>query len=322
MLFVVATFALMMASFIVYKQIEIGNRQQAIEKQIVAQKELADNIMRSMSQYATKGDIEKFAKDQNVNLEAIKKDLDSLNASVTAINEVVVVSRGQSKTGVGSTSTNPNPNPRPIDPANPDPFGYQKDRQELALSEQFENVNVPFGKVGFSAWEKSPWDYTVYPRQYNLTNVIGTDENQRHYVYNKFAVKVGEKNYDIKINQAQTLEEYPEAKFSWWNPKLHLTIGGGLGVSSLPIKGDAAIGVTIGIMSYGKYKTNPDLSILEVGAGFQFGSERPAVIINPINYNIGKLLPGNIANNTYMGPQMQITTEGSVLLGAGIGLGF
>lgn len=322
LLFLTGIIIICAGTFIIYKQIEISNRQAAIETQIVEQKQLADNIMRSMSQYATKQDIDNFAKNQNLNLDAIKKDLASLNANLVALNNVVVVSKGQSGSGQGSTGTTPNTEPPKVDPNHPDPYGYLSNRQEYSLNEQFENVIVPFGKVGFSAWKDKPWDYNIYPREYQLTNVIGTDENQRHYVYNKFAVKVGDKSYDIQVKQAQTLEEYPTAKFSLWNPKLHLNVSGGVGISTAPVKGDASIGVSMGIMSYGRFKTTPDLSIMQVGVGYQVNSQRPDITINPINYNIGKLLPGNVANNTYLGPSLQINTAGNIFLGAALGLGF
>lgn len=321
-LFVFSLFLLCAGTFIVYKQIEISARQEAIEKQVVAQKELADNIMRSMSQYASKQDIEKFAKDGNINLEAIKKDLDLLNAGVTAINQVLVSSKGQRVTGGSSSGTTVNPNPTPIDPKNPDPYNYHSNRQILQLSEEFDNIQVPIGNVGFSAWQEKPWDYTILPRQYKLTTVIGTDEEQRHYVYNKFAVNVNNKDYDIKIAQSKTLEEYPSAKFSFWNPKLHMNVGGGLQLNTAPPRGDGSAGVALALMSYGRYKTSPDLSLLQIGVGYQFDSQRPYLSLNPINYNIGKLLPGNIANNTYIGPTVQLNTAGNVLVGAGLSIGF
>jgi hypothetical protein len=322
LLFLFGTFVLCSVTFIIYKQMEISARQEAIEKQVVAQKELADNIMRSVSQYATKHDLESFAKDSNVNLEAIKKDLDSLNANLTAINHVLVSSRNQVVIGSGSSGTTPNPKPKPIDPNNPDPYGYTKNRQVIELSEQFDNTKVPIGNVGFSAWQEKPWDYTIYARQYKLTTVIGTDEDQRHYVYNKFTISSNNKDYDVKIEQSKTLEQYPEAKFRFWNPKLHMNVGGGVQVSTIPPRGDASAGLSLGIMSYGKYRKSPDLSILQLGVGYQFDSQRPYVSVNPINYNVGKLLPGNIANNTYFGPTVQVNTAGNVLLGAGLSVGF
>lgn len=309
------------AGFIVFKLNEISNRQKAIETQVVAQKELVDNIMRSQNKYATKEDVENFAKDNNVNLKAIKDDLDNLHAELNAVNVVTFHSGGQVSTNVPSTSTGP-VNPNPINPNNPDPFGYMKKEQKLSLNENFANVQIPFGEVGFSAWQEKPWSINIKPREYKVVNVIGTDDNQRSYVYNKVSIKVDNKDYDVKITSAETKQEFPEAKFSFWNPRLFLTAGGGINLTQAPIQGSATAGVTLGIMSYGKYKTNPTVSVLQVGVGYETGTQRPAVIVNPVNFNIGGLLPNGLANNTYVGPSLQVDTAGNIIAGGALSIGF
>lgn len=306
LIFVFAALVLVAGTFIIYKQIEISARQEAIENQVVAQKELADNILRSMSKYASKDDLEKFAKDGNINLEAINKDLDSLNANIIAINQTLTSSRAQVVTGGGSSHTTPNPNP--VDPKNPDPYGYSKNRQVIEISEQFDNAKVPFGQVGFSAWQEKPWDYTIAARQYKVSTVIATDENQRHYVYNKFAVNVNGKDYDIKITQAQTLEQYPEAKFKWWNPRLFLGMSGGVNVSA--VRGEAVPSLSLGVMSYGKFNSQPDISLLHLGVGYGMDTKRPTFLVTPVSYNVGKHIP--LMNNLYVGPSVGINTSGDI----------
>lgn len=310
-------------TFIIYKQIEMSNKQVAIETSIIAQKELADNIMRSMSQYSTKEDLDKFGKAHDINLDVIKKDLDGLNANLVAINSVIVSSKGQVGSGKGSTGTTPNPDPvKPIDPNNPDPFGYLSNRQEFELNEQFDNVAIPFGKVGFSAWKDKPWDYNIQSRSYNITNTIGTDENQRHYVYNKFSVKVGDKNYDLKIASAQTVEIFPEAKFSFWNPRIYLGLDGGIRMPTTnvsTIRGEVSPNLNLSIMSYGRYKTQPDISVLQVGAGYGIDARKVNISLTPIMYNIGKFLP--LMNNLYIGPSVNVNTSGDVGIMGGVRVG-
>lgn len=307
--------------FMVYKLNEISTRQTAIETSLVVQKELADNIMRSQGQYATKADIDKFIAASNVNLKAIQDDLDKLHAEVNSVNVVTVKTGGTVATNVPSTTTGPT-NPNPIDPTKPDPFGYMKTQQKLTLNEDFSGIQVPIGDVGFSAWQDKPWSLNVAPRQYKMVNVVGLDENERSYFYNKFTINVNNKDYDVKITTAETKQEYPIAKFSFWNPRLFLTAGGGISLTQAPIQGSANAGVTLGIMSYGKYKTTPDISVLQLGIAYQTGSQRPAAILNPVNFNIGGLLPKGLANNTYIGPSIQVDTAGNVVTGANLSLGF
>src|SRR6266403_1026210 len=112
LIFFGATIILGLLGFIVYKQIEISTRQQAIEEQVVKQKELVDGIVRSQNEYATKKDIEQFAKDNGINLKAVQEDLDKLHASVSAINVISVGSSGQNGHDLPSSGTggkNPNP---------------------------------------------------------------------------------------------------------------------------------------------------------------------------------------------------------------------
>lgn len=307
--------------FTIYKLNEISNRQIAIETQVIAQRELVDGIMRSQNQYATKDDIDKFIKDNGVNLKAIQSDLDNLHAEISSVNVILVNSAGQHGTNIPSTGGG-GTNPNPVNPNNPDPFGYMKKEQVLQLNEKFGALDVPFGKVGFSAWQEKPWSINISPRQYKVVNVVGTDENQRNYFYNKFSVNVDNKDYDIKITTAETKQEFPEAKFSFWNPRLFLTAGGGVNVTSAPPQGSANAGVTLGIMSYGQFKTNPAISVLQLGIGYETSSQRPVAIINPVNFNIGGILPKGLANNTYLGPSLQVNTAGNIITGANLSIGF
>ena len=304
--------------FIVYNQIQIKNQQTAIQTQLVEQKQLVDGIMRSQNQYATKEDIDKFAKDNNVNLSAIKDDLAKLNAQVTSINVVIASSHGQHGTHIPTT---PGPvNPHPVDPNNPDPYGYMKAQQNLALNEDFGTVKVPFGQVGFSAWQEKPWSIDINQRDYSVATVVGTDENQRQYFYNKFTVATGGKTYDIPIKTATTKQEYPSPKWSWWNPRLLMGLDGGVNITN--VKGEFTPSINVGIMSYGQYKTTPDFSILEVGVGYGTVNKTAQVVVTPVAYNIGKNLFSPLMNNTYIGPSLQIGTDGSIGAGAGLRVGF
>ena len=308
--------------FIIYTQQQIKAQQTAIQTQLVEQKQLVDGIVRSQNQYATKADIDKFAKDNNINLGAIKDDLDKLNAQVTSINVVIASSNGQHGTNIPSTPPKPgNPtNPTPVDPNNPDPFGYMKEQQNLALNEDFGTLKVPFGSVGFSAWKKEPWTVDINQRDYNLSTVVGTDENQRQYFYNKFSVTTGGKSYDIPIKTATTKQEYPSPKFSWWNPRLLMGLDGGLNITHMT--GEFTPSVNVGIMSYGQYKTTPDLSVLEVGFGYGTINKTGQVMITPVAYNIGKNWFSPLMNNTYVGPSFQVGTDGSLGAGVGVRVGF
>lgn len=302
--------------FIIFKQVEISKRQTAIEQGVIQQKQLVDGIVRSQSTWATKEDVEKFAKENGVNLKAIQDDLDRYHAEVAAVNVVVASSHGQTGTNI-PTTPGPITNPNPIDPTNPDPFGYMNRQQTLSLNEDFGSTKVPIGSVGFSAWQQSPWNFDIKGRDYKLATVVGTDENQRQYYYNKFSVKIDGKEYTVPITSSTTQQVYPEAKFSWFNPRLYIGADGAVGLN--PVKGEFIPNVNLQIMSYGRYKTQPDFSILQVGAGYGVLTKRPELVVTPAAYNVGQHIP--FMNNLYVGPSLSVGTDGNVFIGGGLRVG-
>jgi hypothetical protein len=313
-------------ALIVYKQHQILAQQTAIQTQIVAQQTLVDGIVRSQSQYATKDDIQQFAKSNDINIQAIQDNLNTLNAKLIAINVVHANSTAQTQTNVASTGTGGH-NPTPATGAtcvngtcpSQDPFGYQATQQNLALNEDFGKLQVPFGTVGFSAWQQKPWSTNIVPRAYNIDTVIGADTNQRTYVYNKLNIVVDNKTYEIPVT-GTTKQVYPIATFSWWNPRLIMGLDGVWNISHM--NADISPSISVGIMSWGQYKTNPDFSILELGLGYEAINKTASVVITPFAYNIGKKILGNFAPNTYIGPSLQIGTNGSLGAAAGLRIGF
>ncbi len=307
--------------FIIYNQIMIRNQQTAMQNQMIEQKELADNIMRSQNNVVTKDDLVKMIKDNNIDLDAIQKDLDLLHAEIAAVNIMVAKSQGQHGTNI-PTTPGTGTNPKPVDPSNPDPFDYMKRQQTLSLFEQFGGTKIPFGSVGFSAWQEKPWDFDIKAREYHVATVVGTDENERKHFYNKFTIKVDGKDYEVPITSAVTEQTLPEPKWHWWNPKVFLTAGGGINVTSLPVSGTANIGATFGFMSYGRYRPTPDISVLQTGIGYSTNDNEFAVIINPVAFNIGNAVNTDVLKNTYIGPSVQISHTGQVFVGPQVSVGF
>lgn len=299
--------ALCISAFIIYKQIEISNQQEQIEKSIVNQKQLEDQITRSMSEYATKGDIERYIKDNDMSLKVIRNDMEKLGADINSVNRIVVVSNGQQGGNIPSTNTGPsNPNSNTdLDCKECDRYGYLSAQQNLKLTESFSGVKVPIGNVGFSAWQEKPWNIDIRPRQYQVVNVVGTDENERHYFYNRFAVVVDGKPYKIDIDQANTKQEFPQSSFHWWNPRLFVGADAGINLSAM--NGELTPNFNVGVLSYGMYKTQPDWSFLQLGIGYGAISRRAQLVVTPAVYNVGKHLP--LMNNMYLGPSIHVSSN-------------
>ena len=318
-----------MLTFIVVKQIENSNRQEAIEKQNVEQKQLIDNIIRSRNEYATSKDIEIFMRDNNINIDAIKNDLNLLKADLHSVSIAIFNSKGQTSDNLPSSSVgvkNPQTN-TPVTCSNGevcpsiDKYGYYINQQKLDLFEDFNDKKIPFGTVGFSAWKDKPWFIDIKGRSYKIVTVSGKDDSQRDYFYNKVSINIDGQNYDIRIDNAETKQEFPEEKFSWFNPHLFLTAGGGVTINKLPIEPGANAGISLGIISYGQFKTHPKLSILQLGLGAELTTKSLTAIINPININMKGFLPEKLVDNTYIGPSLSIDTNSNIFAGLNLSVG-
>lgn len=319
-----------LGGFVIYQKIEMSKMQQAVNESAIAQKQLADNIARSSANYVSKDDLNAFATQNSLNLADLKKDLGSLGATITGINHVDVGSTGQNQTNIGSTSTTPDGHPTTVPTVNcngtqipcssADPYGYAANIQHLELNEQFTGVTVPIGNVAFDASQSKPWSETIYPRTYSVNNVLATTSDGRHVVYNKVQITSNGKTIPVNVSTAQYEETFPSPSFSFWNPRLFLTAGGAVDLSH--INGSANVGVTMGVMSYGKTLAQPAISVLQVGAGYQTGTQNATAIINPVSFNIGAIFPKGIVDSTYIGPSFQIDYKGNMFVGGNVSVGF
>lgn len=319
-----------LATFTLYEVHAVKTRQDAIEQQVVAQKQLADNITRAMETWATKADLQALAAASGTNLAAIQKDLEALNSSLTAMNVATATSTAQNVTNQGSTSVVKSTTPPPASPTvtcdgkqipcpNQDPNGYLSTTQQYVLNEDFGTLKVPFGTVGFNGSTNKPWSESIPVRQYQMVTVLGTDENQRISAYNQLSIKVNGHTTTIPITSSQIKQIYPSAKFSWFNPRLHLGFDAGLTVNNLPIQAAAGPNLNVQVMSYGRYKTQPDLSILQLGAAYDIPSKKVDFMLRPFAYNVGQHLP--LMNNLYLGPALHVGTNGAISVTLGLSAG-
>jgi len=307
-----------------------------LREQVVEMKQLQDGIMRSQAKYASKEDIEKLAKQVDVNLDVIRDDLENFNAEIKGISVILAKSIGQNQTNIPSTHTYPKPTD-PETPPNPhtcpdnepceDPFGYLTNAQVLALSEIFsDDTNVPIGSVTFESWKEKPWSVFQYPRDYHVTTVLGQDEDGRHYTYHKFQIGVDGEKYTIPITSAQFLEEYPEPSFHWWNPRVGIGLYGGVGFNTSPlpdenvVTGVVAPNISFSPFSYGATKVKPDWVFARLGVGYDLAQQTANFSLAPAMWNIGSEV--DFIQNTYIGPVVGVDTDGNVSVGAGFSTDF
>lgn len=329
---VLVVMVLLMLVAVLKLQWDNKTQRESLEKSVVEMKQLADDITRNQGKYVTNDDLNKFAKDLDLNLDAIRDDLKGLGAQVQGISSIIVSSKGYHGGDLPSDHTGrTNPNTPPTCPDNtecPDPYGYLSHAQVKDLSEPFDDVNVPIGSTTFEAWKDKPWTIDIKPRKYNITSVLGQDEDGRHYVYSKMSIEADGKKYPVKIGQAEFEEEVPKDKFFFWAPRILFAAHGGASFSTKPLdsdehlaKGYGAASLMFSPFAYGKTKVKPKFIVGEVGVGADFVTQRPTLSIGLGGWNIGSVV--TFLNNTYItAPILSVDTGGRVAVSGGVAVSF
>jgi len=314
-------------AMVIKYQRDMINNQQTMEKSMIEMKQLQDGIVRSQSKYVTKDGLERFAKNSNIDLKPIKKDLDKLDADLEGISTVLAKTPGHTVKNVASTETAPAEEEVELpvalcsdgtDVTCPDTFGYHTNVQKLKLNEPFnDEVKVPLGEVEFRAWKEKPWSYEIKPREYSAVTVLSTDEEGRHIVHNKLTIKVDGEDHVIPINSSEFVEIYPEAKFGF-EPRLYLGVDGGIYVNDVSL--ELAPNLQLAMFAYGQPRLPPELTFLGLGLGYMSQKNNVALMISPINYNVAQHLP--FVENVYVGPSFTIDLKQqySIMLGVRVGL--
>ena len=299
------------------------NDSDAVKRDVIEMKQLADGIARSQSEFATKKDVEKMA-ENSLDYVAVKKDMDKMGASLKGLGELLAQSLGRQGTNMGSSGTRPRPPSDPNDPnshvcpdgsACPDPYGYMSNSQIFAMTEPFSNgAEVPIGSVAFDAWKEKPWSVDQRPRDYHVTTVVGEDEEGRQYHYNKFEIGVDGKMHTVPISDAKFVQVYPEPSFHWWNPRVGIGISSGVGVN--PVGPSVTPTVSASVLSYGQNKKRLSWVFGRVGVGYDVVEKSPQVSIAPAMWNVGTAV--DFVQNTYLGPVVGISLNGTVAVSGGI----
>lgn len=327
---IIAVILIMLSLGLIIKyQHDLIEKQTAIQDSVTQMKQLGDGIIRNQSQYVSKDDLDKFAKQANLNLDPIKKDLSKLGADIQGIGVALIQTPGYNGTNLPSNSTvSDGPGSKSISIPCPgggtvlcttgDPYGYLATAQVFDIKEPLvDKSQVPFGSVEFRAWQNNPWSVTVLPRTYSVDTVLGQDENGKHYVYNKFTIEVNKKTYPVTIKSARFVEKLPEASFSF-NPRLFLGLEAGVLVNPSP-RAEVIPNLEVALFSYGQTKLSPDWVFLGLGLGYESQTEHLGVLLSPVKFNVGHHLP--LVTNLFVGPSVTFDTAGGIGVMGGLSVG-
>jgi len=324
---------LLLIGVIVFLQNKINKLKYTIVDQ-KSQKTLDDGVVKSGNTKVEPGAIVDAGKNAGIPIDGIKTDADANGEKVTGINTTNSNSSGDKKVNLSSSRTEPRkdihptiieepPHSAPIDcsklvkcPDNPDKYGYFINKQILNIHEPFNNLNLPFGDMGFSAWQEKPWSYTIFPRNYESTIVITENEYGKKSAYARFSVKVNEKSYDIPISKSQLI--YSDLPSTWnLNPRIMAGMSVGVGIPLSFVWGPS-LGVTIG--SYGRYISSPDWFFGIISVGYEINQRNIFLSVDPVLYKISNHIP--FTNNLYIGPTLGIDMSGNFIGSASLKLAF
>lgn len=311
--------------WILLLQQSLHSKQSKLEEDIVTMKYLGDGIYRSQIDKVSSEELEKYIKGLSVNLDLIKKDLEKMNANITAVNSIIVSTPGYIGSDLPSDGSNPGPKPKPIECKegiceNPDKYGYLNNEQISLLTEPFsKDLNVPFGKVSFKAWNENPWNKEILSRNYKVSTVWGEDEDGKKYAYNQFEIEVDGKTYKVPIKEAKLVQEERQSKFRF-DPRMYLGLMGGVNFNSdKGIIAELVPHASLFLFSYGKTKAQPEWSAGGIGLGWHTQQAVPALVITPITYNLGR--EGGFVRNLHIAPSVSVDIKGSVTVGAAVEVG-
>jgi len=305
--------------------------------ELVGQLELKDGTTRNMSSYASKEDIERLIKESGLDLKVIEEDLKKLDSDLQGVQRLVVDSQGFRGDNLRSTSTtrgkNEDGTPIVVPTAEcadgstiscPDTFGYLTNRQVITLQEPFADRQVPIGQTGFSAWKENPWDVEIYPRQYQVTNVVSVNDDGKTNMHSQVTITSNGESVIVPIENANYVENYPKAKFRF-NPRLYFGVDAGFAPYNIAkvqpdAVGEIIPGAQVFLFSHGKTKLDTDWAILGLGLGYATQNRALGFTLSPIHYNVGKPIP--LIENLFLGPTVGLDTKGnlSFLLGLKVGL--
>lgn len=318
---------------VIYAWKNLRDENIALRNEVVEFKKLTDTLVRSSTQWSTKQDLNDALKNllTKDDFDALKKDLNNLDARLSAVGKTVgAVDRKIAELEESTAEGNENTNVVTCNDGRLiDVNGYTKKPQIKELSD----INkAPVANVQFDASKTTPWTYEVYKKEYNLVTVIGKKEDGQLSFYNKLEYSIPDKEkdkkYSIELLSSQFLQAPLFNQMYWFNPVLDVNIFVGGVVYNFPSIGPLSgrpdsilsTGFDLGLSfsSYGETKNSSLCRFFRLGLGYN--SERRAFSMSfmPAEYNLGNPLP--LLTNLYLGPQVAVDSAGGLSVNLGLGL--
>jgi hypothetical protein len=317
-----------MAIYLYFMFKSLKDENLVLRSEVTEFKKLTDTLVRSSTKWATKEDLENSMVNllNKEDLKALEKDLNTLNARLTAVGAAVGSIKGKLAELQSSDAVGPD-NPNVVTCADGklvDTHGYTK---AIQIKELQDINNAPVANVKFDASNAKPWNYYVYGREYKLATIVGTQDNGQMTFYHKLQYSIPEKGdakYNIELLKSDYIQAPEKSKMFWFNPIIDMNafIGGNIykfGFGSDRANSLLSLGVDVGFSfsSYGPNKVDSWFRLFRLGVGYDAERQGAHFSFAPFAFNIGKPLP--LLTNLYLAPQIGLDTAGGLTIGVGVG---
>lgn len=279
-------------------------------------------VVRHNTSVLEPGQAASVAEDAGIDVAALEQDGADAGAVVTGVSTVTVRGAGHSSGRLPSSSTAARPAPTALPPSDggmpeaeplADPWGHQRAQQLLKLEEPIGGLSVPWGQVGFSAWEERPWALMVLPRTYRLTTVSTTNDDGSRTLYSRFVVDVAGKSFEVPIAAADHQEEPPPAKFRW---RVGVSLGVDLAGTPDPARALVLPGLQVSGANYGRSDRPAAWTFLAAGIAYDPALRGVWLTLSPALWNLSPILPW--VENLYAGPTVGLSFDGGWAAGGGV----
>ena len=318
---------LIVVGYFMFKKLQDDNLQ--LRNEVIEFKKLTNTIARASTKWVTADDLNKSLANilTKNDLDAVKADLNSLNAKLSAVGQTV----GTIKAKIAKLEASDSVGPEVKDTEGcdtsklVDKYSYTKNPQIKLLTD----INLaPLAEVQFDASKDKPWSYNIYQRDYKVSTIVAKKDDGQLVFQNKLSYVVPEKDkvkeYNIDIISSSFVQAQAKNQFYLFNPAVDLNLFvGGKVYSAASWLGNPdnllSLGFDVGFsfMSYGENKTSSILRILRLGVGYDGERKSAHFSLAPVSFNVGKFLPP--LTNLYFAPQIAFDSAGGVVVSLGVG---
>jgi hypothetical protein len=278
---------------------------------------LSKSLQRAETKIAkSSNELSIFAKQNEVNIDAINKDLRKLNGRLEAISVTEAKTNTVIHTYSSSDTSRQTNTEVTICKEDGRPIDIHRYTETTETRELTDSNGMRVADVSFSAAEKRPWNSKVYGIKYKILNTIGRGSKGQLILSTELIAENPEaqpnKTFRIEGIESRTLQApKPGPKFKVWDPALYLLMNLGV-IAYKEVDFSASLGFGFSVFSYG-----PDWRFLGITVGYDAFQNAFRGSLVPFLYNIGSPLP--LLSNLYLGLDIGLSSQLDISIGLIIG---